>query len=119
MRTMIYKQQDGKDLKITYDENAPCIVCGEPVISASMGGTVICPSCDLGKCRYCGMTVFVMKKEIDGGESKKKLLDHIKWHKENNPELVKKVNDGHRKFNEAFDKMIENKEKITPAAQNK
>ena len=31
-----------------------------------MGGTVICGACDLGRCRYCGVTVFVYKKEIDG-----------------------------------------------------
>ncbi len=89
---------------IEYDEEAHCIVCGEPVISASMGGTVICPACDLGKCRYCKMTVFVIKKEIDGGASKKKLLEHMKWHKEHTPEIVEEVNNGMRKCNEMFDK---------------
>ena len=68
-------------LKIKYDENAPCISCEEPVLEASMGGTNLCPSCDLGKCRYCGMTIFVLKEEIDGGKSKRELLDHMKWHK--------------------------------------
>jgi len=31
-----------------YDENAPCISCGLPVISASMGGTAVCSWCDSG-----------------------------------------------------------------------
>lgn len=48
MKIAIYKRLDGKDLKIKYDENAPCIICGLPVVSASMGGTVICPWCDCG-----------------------------------------------------------------------
>jgi hypothetical protein len=63
----------------------PCLICEEPVEYESMGGTAICPSCDMGKCRYgCGMDVFVFKQEIDGGQSKRKLLNHIRWHKEQN-----------------------------------
>ena len=83
MKTAIYHTIDNKELKIEYDENAPCIICGEPVIEASMGGTAICPWCDTGRCRYCGITITVLKKELDGGRSKRELLDHIKWHKEN------------------------------------
>jgi hypothetical protein len=40
-------------LTFDYDENAPCSICGEPVVEASMGGTNICPWCDCGNCRYC------------------------------------------------------------------
>ena len=36
---------------VTYDENAPCRICGEPVVSASMGGTDVCPWCDCGRDR--------------------------------------------------------------------
>lgn len=35
----------------TYDETLPCIVCGNPVINASMGGPRVCPSCDIGRSR--------------------------------------------------------------------
>ena len=43
----------GVEVHIEYDEAAPRTVCGEPVVSASMGGTTICPWCDCGNCRYC------------------------------------------------------------------
>ena len=91
------------DRIIEYDEDNPCIICGEPVIGASMGGTAICGACDLGKCRYCGMTVFVYKKEIDGGESKKRLLEHMKWHHENTPDIVEKYNTGMRRLMDRLD----------------
>jgi len=39
----------GTDQDIEYDETAPCLMCGLPVESASMGGTVICPWCDCGR----------------------------------------------------------------------
>ena len=107
MRTVTYPS--GR--KIEYDENTPCIICGEPVISASIGGTVICPACDLGKCRYCGMTVFVLKKEIDGGKSKENLLRHMRWHHTNTVELVKRVNSASRKANEIFDNKVKMSDK--------
>lgn len=48
MKVAIYKTLDGKDLKVEYDENAPCIICGLPVEEASTGGTCVCPACDCG-----------------------------------------------------------------------
>ena len=33
---------------VEYDETAPCWCCGEPVMEASMAGTMICPACDCG-----------------------------------------------------------------------
>ncbi len=69
------------DREVEYDELAPCMVCGEPVHNASMGGTVLCPSCDCGKCRFCGVTIFVMKEEIDGGRSKRNTLKHMEYHR--------------------------------------
>jgi uncharacterized Zn finger protein (UPF0148 family) len=86
MKTINYHTDEGLK-SFEYDENAPCIICGEPVVSASMGGTVICPWCDLGKCRYCGISVFVIKESLDDGRSKKELLDHMKWHREH-PNLL-------------------------------
>jgi len=65
----------------SYDKNAPCVCCGEPVIAASMGGTNLCPWCDMGICRYCHVFIFVLKEEIDGGQSKRNLLEHMAWHK--------------------------------------
>lgn len=82
MKTATYRTTEGKELKVEYDETAPCIICGEPVVEASMGGTVICPWCDMGKCRYCRITIFVIKEELDGGQSLKELREHMKWHKE-------------------------------------
>lgn len=82
------------DREVEYDADAPCIVCGEPVIGASMGGTVICGSCDLGKCRYCGMQITVFKKSVDGGESKKGVLKHMQWHHNYTPDVVEKINAG-------------------------
>jgi len=51
MKTAKYTNLDGEDVEVSYDENAPCIVCGLPVTEASMSGTVICPWCDCGKNR--------------------------------------------------------------------
>ena len=82
MKTAIYRGTDGKRKEIEYDEKAPCMICGEPVIEASMGGTSICPWCDTGKCRYCGITIGILKESVDEGRSKRELLEHMKWHKE-------------------------------------
>ena len=82
MKTVTYTLINGTKKIVEYDEKAPCIVCGEPVVEASMSGTVICPWCDMGKCRYCGMTIMVFKEEVDGGRSKRELLAHMKWHRE-------------------------------------
>jgi len=48
MKTATYTGMDGKKIKVEYDEEAPCIWCGLPVESASMGGTNLCPWCDCG-----------------------------------------------------------------------
>lgn len=39
---------------VEYDRDAPCMVCRQPVGAASMGGTAVCPSCDLGQHRDTG-----------------------------------------------------------------
>ncbi len=89
---------------VEYDADAPCIICGEQVIGASIGGTVICGHCDMGKCRYCGINVFALKEEIDGGESKRRILAHMKWHHEHNPELVLKINNGLKDMMDRLDR---------------
>lgn len=94
------------DKEFEYDEDSPCIICGEPVIGASMGGTAICPACDCGKCRYCGMTIMIFKEEIDNGESKKGLLEHMQWHHKNTPDVVDRKNNAHRRI---LDKIEANK----------
>ena len=65
---------------IEYDELASCKICGEPVHHASMGGTVICPSCDCGHCRFCGRehTIFVFKRDLDNSRSYNEIREHMK-----------------------------------------
>lgn len=82
MKTATYRGQDGKDFTIEYDETGPCAICQEPVVEASMGGTVICPWCDCGNCRYCGVQSMLFKEEIDGGRSLRKWREHMAWHRE-------------------------------------
>jgi len=48
MKKAKYRLIDGGFWEVEYDENAPCRVCGLPVIEASMGGTDVCPWCDCG-----------------------------------------------------------------------
>lgn len=53
MRTVTYRHREtGEPFTVEYDENAPCVWCGLPVVAASMGGTACCPWCDLGVCRF-------------------------------------------------------------------
>lgn len=85
-----------KSFYVEYDDESPCIICGEPVISASMGGTAICGWCDMGKCRYCKVTMFVLREEIDGCESKKRWLEHMKYHREKEPDFNNKALIAHR-----------------------
>ena len=51
MKKVKYQKLDGNFFEVEYDENLPCIICGLPVVAASMGGTNICPWCDCGKHR--------------------------------------------------------------------
>ena len=76
-----YPLVSGGTIEVEYDPEASCEVCGEPVISASVGGTTICPWCDTGKCRYCGVQSALVKEEIDGGRSLRSWREHMEWHK--------------------------------------
>lgn len=99
-RTATYYKdsQMRQPVTIEYDDETPCKSCGEPVVSASMGGTAICPWCDMGKCRYCGVPIVVSREEIDGGESKRALLAHMKYHRDREPEFNNRQLQGHREF---------------------
>lgn len=48
MKQAIYQLAGGVLMVVPYDENAPCKCCGFPVESASVGGTNLCPKCDMG-----------------------------------------------------------------------
>jgi uncharacterized Zn finger protein (UPF0148 family) len=48
MRVAKYLRADRTTFEVEYDENAPCRICGLPVVAASMGGTDVCPWCDCG-----------------------------------------------------------------------
>lgn len=82
MKTAKYNKVGGGTVKIEYDENAPCSICGEPVKEASVGGTDICPWCDMGKCRHCG-EAYLTGRETTKEECQKVIKEHIKWHKDN------------------------------------
>ncbi len=43
-----YTGLDGKPFEVEYDPSAPCRICKYPVVAASMGGTDVCPWCDMG-----------------------------------------------------------------------
>lgn len=51
MKTATYQLLGGGERVVEYDANAPCWMCGEPVVEASTGGTVVCPWCDCGTTR--------------------------------------------------------------------
>lgn len=52
MKKAIYVGADGKSFEVDYDPEQPCWYCGYPVGEASMGGTVVCGACDMGKNRF-------------------------------------------------------------------
>ncbi len=80
MKTVTYNLIGGGTKTVEYDETAACIVCGEPVMAASMGGTVVCPWCDCGHCRYCGIT-YLTGREQTTEECNRVIKKHIAWHK--------------------------------------
>jgi len=48
MKTATYAALQGSPIVVEYDDTAPCRMCGQPIIEASMGGTDVCPWCDCG-----------------------------------------------------------------------
>ena len=103
-----YKDSEMKQpFTVEYEDTAPCTCCGEPVVTSSMGGTDLCPWCDMGKCRYCGVPITVFKEELDGGESKRQVLEHMKWHSERDPEHNNRSLEAHRQLRSARAEAIE------------
>lgn len=100
MKKVVYTRLDGTKFEVEYDETAPCIICGEPVGSASMGGTVICLACDCGKCRFCGIPLPMDKNDI-------KL--HMKWHKRKSKEFRRTPIMARKKKKRLVDKKEENR----------
>ena len=78
MKTATYNLVGGGKKTVEYDENAPCAICGEPVMEASMSGTSVCPWCDCGHCRYCGEHL---------PTSDKMIKQHMGWHKAQQKEI--------------------------------
>jgi hypothetical protein len=79
MKTATYTGMDGAPIVVEYDEMAPCVYCGEPVISASTSGTNVCPACDCGKCRYCLVDLITVSSPWS--RARRALLAHIQFHK--------------------------------------
>lgn len=79
MKTVKYLLVGGGEKVFEYDENAPCIICGEPVVEASVGGTAICPWCDMGICRYCRVQ---LPWGTNAEQTKSRIKEHMAWHKE-------------------------------------
>ncbi|KKK98385.1 hypothetical protein LCGC14_2643320 [marine sediment metagenome] len=48
MKEATYNLTNGEKLTVEYDETAPCRICSKPVTAASVGGTDVCPWCDMG-----------------------------------------------------------------------
>ena len=48
VKDVVYTGLNGDKIWARYDPNAPCRICGLPVIEASMSGTDVCPWCDCG-----------------------------------------------------------------------
>lgn len=101
--TTLFGATKEKPKVIEYDDEQPCKICGEPILSVSMSGTAICPWCDMGKCRYCGITIFAIREEIDGGASLKELREHMKWHREKEPERPQKMLEGYRHLHDKLE----------------
>lgn len=47
----VYNWPGSNPFTVEYDPDAPCRLCGLPVVAASMGGTSVCASCDCGRYR--------------------------------------------------------------------
>lgn len=70
-----YRLRGGGTLEVEYDPDAPCRICGKPVVEASVGGTDVCPYCDAGIHRdgrrwtYKETMELIGKKRLESKES--------------------------------------------------
>lgn len=76
MKEATYTLLDETELTVDYDSEAPCRICGQPVVAASMGGTDVCPSCDCGY--YRDGTSFTLKELTTPGLIKAKAAEIAK-----------------------------------------
>lgn len=81
MALFTYKRSDGSTINIEYDPDAPCNICGEPIRRLSTAGPNICPWCDIGQCRYCGVNMTMISSTRGGGRSLQQWPQHMKYHK--------------------------------------
>ena len=72
MKTATYRGLDGKGFTVEYDPESPCIHCGLPVVEASVGGTAVCPWCDMGVDRWSGERFWIvaLHGDVVGDEEK-------------------------------------------------
>lgn len=80
MKKATYIGLDRKKFTIQYDPEAPCRICGLPVIAASMGGTDVCPWCDCGK--YRDGTSWSLTDSLDIAEIRRKAKKHAELQKD-------------------------------------
>ncbi len=83
MKIATYRLHDGSDLMVTYEDKGACVVCGLPVISASMGGTVICPWCDCGVYRDG-----TRQMTFDRAKIKREACNRLGWATEAKAQLI-------------------------------
>lgn len=72
-----YRLVGGGDLEVEYDRDVPCRICEQPVLDASVGGTDVCPWCDMGVCRSCGVRLYFIGEHVDGGRSLRGVRLHV------------------------------------------
>lgn len=65
MATADFLHHDGERFTVIYDRLTPCITCDLPVLSASVGGTAICPWCDMGIYRDGSRHPLILKSEFN------------------------------------------------------
>lgn len=73
MKSAYYSVTDSegnpKHYLVVYDESEPCVLCGLPVLRASVSATAICGWCDCGKPRNEGAQTF-RKRMYERGEKR-------------------------------------------------
>ena len=60
---------------IHYDADAPCVSCELPVESPSMGGTALCPWCDMGQHR--DGTRWTLQEEVAFGKKYRENFERL------------------------------------------
>ena len=83
-----YTQLDNTQITVEYDADAPCRVCGLPVVEASVGGTDLCPWCDSGLHRDGTKWTMADYKKMFGPPDYEKMKEDLrKWMAEQGKDL--------------------------------